>query len=109
VMNGSFLTERAAGSPPPPPPPAPRLRTLIAVVTASGKVTVSRTRVPAGRYRVSVSDRSRRDNFHLRGPGVDRRTGTAFRGSKTWTMRLAHGTYLYGSDRGKVRRHLRVT
>ena len=111
VMNGSFLTERTAGSPPPPPPPPaqPKPRRLTAVVAANGKVTLSRTTVPAGRYRLTVSDRSKRGNFHLRGPGLDRRTGIVFKGSATWTIRLARGTYLYGSDRANSTRRLRVT
>jgi plastocyanin len=109
VMNGSFLTERAGGSPPPPPPPPPpRVARLAATVTASGKVVLSRTSVPAGRYRVTVSDRSARDNFHLRGRGVDRRTGMAFRGSAVWTLKLVRGTYVYGSDRIGANRRLRV-
>lgn len=110
VMNGSFITERAGGSPPPPPPPAPppSVRRLAATVTASGKVLLSRTTVPAGRYRVTVSDRSARDNFHLRGPRVDRRTGMAFRGSTMWSLKLVRGTYVYGSDRVGTKRRLRV-
>jgi plastocyanin len=110
VMNGTFLTERAAGSPPPPPPPPPPpVRRFAATVTASGMVVLSRTSVPAGRYRVTVSDRSARDNFHLRGPGVDRRTGMAFRGSAMWMVRLARGTYVYGSDRVHAKRRLHVS
>ena len=108
VMNGSFLTERAGGSPPPPPPPPPPVRRLAATVTATGKVVLSRTSVQAGRYRVTVSDRSAHDNFHLRGRGVDRRTGTAFRGSAVWTLELVRGTYAYGSDRVATKRRLRV-
>jgi len=110
VMNGTFLTEPAGGSPPPPPPPPPppKPRGLTAVVTASGKVVLSRTSVQPGRYRVTVSDRSARDNFHLRGPGVDRRTGMAFRGSALWTLKLVRGTYAYGSDRRSSKQRLRV-
>jgi hypothetical protein len=37
-------------------------------------------------------------NFHLVGPGVNRRTGAAFTGTVTWTVRLARGTYRFGSD-----------
>jgi hypothetical protein len=51
VMNGSFVTERAAGPPPPPPPspPAPprAVRRLAATVSARGKITLSRTSVAA--------------------------------------------------------------
>jgi len=109
VMNGSFLTERAGGSPPPPPPPPPpAVRRLAAVVTAGGKVTLSRMSVPAGRYRLSISDRSKRDNFHLRGHGLDRRTGMAFSGHARWTVTLLRGTYEYGNDRRPRKAHLRV-
>lgn len=45
-----------------------------------------------------VTDRSRTRNFHLIGPAVNRRTGMAFAGTVTWTLRLARGTYRFGSD-----------
>jgi hypothetical protein len=34
--------------------------------------------VPAGRYRLTVDDRGKKDNFHLRGKMVNKRTGLAF-------------------------------
>lgn len=53
----------------------------------------------AGRYRIVVRDRSSMHNFHLRGPGVNRRTGIAFRGTATWTVRLrAGGRYRFWCD-----------
>jgi len=106
VMNGSFLVARAGGSPPPPPPPAPKVGRLAAAVAPNGAVSLSRSRVAAGRYRITVRDRSQRYDFHLVGRGVNRRTGTAFTGKATWNLKLARGTYLARSDRSK--RRLRV-
>lgn len=108
-MNGSFLvTDAPAPPPPPPPPPPPRVRTLKAFVSAAGAVRLSSSAVRSGRYRVVVSDRSRAGNFHLAGHGVNKRTGMRFRGSTTWRVRLARGTYRYGSDPTGLRKRLRV-
>jgi hypothetical protein len=106
VMNGSFFVRKAVE--PPPPPPSPSLRTLRASVSASGAVRMSAASVRAGRYRILVTDRARAGNFHLRGRGVNKRTGMRFRGSATWRVRLARGTYRYGSDRAALRKRLRV-
>lgn len=106
IMNGSFLV---TDSPPPPPPPPPQpLRTLSASVSGTGAVGLSPRAVKAGRVRVVVSDRSAEANFHLRGKGVDRRTGVRFRGRVSWVMRLARGGYRFGSDRNGLRQLLRV-
>jgi hypothetical protein len=57
------------------------------------------TSVKAGRYRISVRDRSDFHNFHLRGPGVNRRiTSVDFEGSRSRTFRLRKGTYRYICD-----------
>jgi hypothetical protein len=57
------------------------------------------TSLPAGRYRVRVSDKSDFHNFHLTGPGVNRRITTVdFRGTKSRTFRLRKGTYRYVCD-----------
>jgi plastocyanin len=105
VMNGSFLVAREAGSPPPPPPP-PKTGRLTAAVTPDGAVSLSRSHVSPGRYRITVRDRSKRYDFHLLGRGVNRRSGRAFTGVATWKVRLVRGSYAYGSDRSK--RRLRV-
>ncbi|MBA3717701.1 MAG: hypothetical protein H0W87_05700, partial [Actinobacteria bacterium] len=46
--------------------------------------------------------------FHLIGKAIDKRTGIGFRGSATWRVRLAPGTYRYGSDQRPRTRRLRV-
>lgn len=99
-MNGSFFVA-------PPPPPAPPL--LTASVTARGKVRLSSSTVAAGRYRIKVRDSGRRDDFHLRGPGVNKRTSIRGRGTWTWTVTLSSGRYAYGSDRTGLKRRLAVS
>ena len=42
--------------------------------------------LPAGSYRVLVSDITPDHNFHLLGPGVDESTGVDFKGSTTWNV-----------------------
>jgi plastocyanin len=101
VMNGSFFVTPTA----PPPTPA---RPLRATVTAGGKVRLSSASVRPGRYRITVRDSSARDNFHLRGAGVNKRTSLRGRGTSTWTVKLKSGRYSYGSDRTGLKRRLTV-
>jgi plastocyanin len=49
----------------------------------------------------TVNDRSKTDNFHLSGPGVNKMTGLKTRGKVTWTVTLTPGTYRYRSDKTK--------
>jgi len=59
------------------------------------------TALEGGVYSFTVVDRSKTDNVHITGPGVDVATGQRFRGHKTWMLRLRPGTYRYRSDRSK--------
>jgi Copper binding proteins, plastocyanin/azurin family len=107
TMNGAFFV--GADTPPPPPPPtAAPLPVLRAGVTAGGRPFLSRRSLRAGRYRVLVQDRSARANFHLAGRGVNRRTGMRFKGTASWTVRLARSTYRFGSDPEPLEGRLRV-
>jgi plastocyanin len=55
--------------------------------------------VKAGRYTITVSDKSNIHNFHLKGPGVNRViTATQFTGSKSVTVTLRRGRYTYVCD-----------
>jgi hypothetical protein len=55
----------------------------------------------AGPVTFAVNDRSKADNFHLSGPGVNKKTGVGFRGRVTWKLNLAPGSYTYRSDKSK--------
>ena len=109
-MRGDFTVGNPPPPPPPPPPPRPpALRRLTATVGPGRVIRVSARTVRAGRYVITVNDRTRSENFHLRGPGVNRRTGVAFRGSARWTLTLRRGTYRFRSDRtARLRGTLRV-
>jgi plastocyanin len=50
---------------------------------------------------ITVNDRSKTDNFHLTGPGVNKKTGVKTRGKVTWTVTLQPGLYTYRSDKTK--------
>jgi hypothetical protein len=83
---------------------------LKASVGPKRKITLSPKTVVAGPARITVVDRSRTDNFHLVGPGVNRKTGVAFRGRATWSVSLQAGRYTYRSDKHKrLRGALTVT
>jgi plastocyanin len=52
----------------------------------------------AGTYKIKVEDKGSIHNFHLKGPGVDKKTGVAFMGTQTWTIKLRKGRYTYQCD-----------
>jgi hypothetical protein len=54
--------------------------------------------LPEGQYTFVVSDRSKSQNFRLRGPGVSRSTSVKGRGRATWTLSLGPGRYSYSSS-----------
>ena len=94
------------GTPPTvtPPPPATK------PPTSTGKVTKLNARVgpgakisfapsaPAGKATITVRDMTAADNFHLIGPGVNKKTGVGFKGTATWTVSLKKGVYAFRSD-----------
>jgi Copper binding proteins, plastocyanin/azurin family len=106
TMRGTFNVGNVP--PPPPPPPVRRLTAsvtarAISVRTASGRRARS---VAAGRYRIAVRDSARTQNFHLIGPGVNRKTTVRGTSRPTWTLTLRRGKYTYRSD---ANRRLRGT
>ena len=111
TMRGTF----SVGTAQPTPPQTPQAKPLRAAVGPGKRIalrTGAGTKVKtltAGRYRVTVRDRSASENLHLIGPGVNRRTGVKFRGTVRWTLSLKRGTYRYRSDRTrKLRGSFRV-
>jgi plastocyanin len=51
-----------------------------------------------GARKFVISDQSSGHNFHLFGPGVGKKTGIAFVGSRTWKVTLSVGTYKFRCD-----------
>lgn len=63
------------------------------------KGTVKVKTLKAGKYSITVSDKSKIHNFHLKGPGVNKViTSTPFLGTKTVTVTLKKGIYRYVCD-----------
>ena len=64
-----------------------------------------------GTYTIKVQDKAAIHNFHLFGPGVNKKTGVSFKGTKTWTVKLKKGRYTYQCDvhLATMKDHFRVT
>jgi plastocyanin len=56
----------------------------------------------AGKAVLTIRDRSKKDNLHLSGRGVNKKTGVAFTGTVSWTVTLKPGTYTFRSDAHKA-------
>jgi plastocyanin len=87
-----------------PPPPAPvkltgKVGPKKAISLKKGASTVKA--LVAGRYKVVVSDATKADNFHLTGPGVNKKTGVKFKGGATWALTFKKGKYTFRSDATK--------
>ena len=64
-------------------------------LTKAGKKV---TKLPAGKYTIVVKDTASTHNFHLIGPGVNKKTTVGGKGTKTWTVTLKKGKYTYQCD-----------
>ena len=79
-----------------------------AVAVAKGKlsgtvgpgytITMSAKSAKAGAYTITISDRANIHNFHLVGPGVDKKSSIGGTGTTTWTVTLKRGTYRFSCD-----------
>jgi len=68
--------------------------------------------IKAGTYRIKVEDKAVIHNFHLIGPGLNKKTGISFKGDATWTIKLKPGRYTYQCDPhhlSGMQGHFRVT
>jgi hypothetical protein len=66
-------------------------------LTQGGKSIKNKT-IKAGTYVVTAKDKASIHNFHLFGPGVNKKTGVSFMGTKVWTVKLVKGSYTYRCD-----------
>jgi plastocyanin len=54
--------------------------------------------IKAGTYKIKVEDKASAHNFHLFGPGLNKKTSVPFMGETTWTIKLKPGRYTYQCD-----------
>lgn len=69
------------------------------------KGTAKVAKLKAGTYTFRISDKSNIHNFHLTGPGVNKKTGVGFVGKVTWKLKLTKGTYKFVCDPHKTIMH----
>jgi hypothetical protein len=63
-----------------------------------------------GKYLLVVTDKSKADNLHLKGPGVNKATSVKGTGTQRWSLTLKPGTYTFSSDaHSKLRGSFRVS
>jgi len=77
--------------------PAPAAKPVTLRV-GPGRTLAAPARLATGRYAITVRDTSVADNLHLKGLGVDRKTGVAFKGQARWSVTLKAGSYRVFSD-----------
>jgi Copper binding proteins, plastocyanin/azurin family len=97
-MKGSFTV----GNVPPPPPPPGKLSGKVTARTITLTNAGSRVRsLIENTYKVTVTDSSKKQNFHLIGPGVNKKTGVGAKVKATWRVKLRPGKYTYRSDKNR--------
>jgi plastocyanin len=64
-------------------------------LTQGGKKVAT---LKAGTYTIVVKDTSSAHNFHLKGPGVDKKTSVSGKSTTTWKVKLSKGKYTYVCD-----------
>jgi plastocyanin len=62
------------------------------------KAGIKVTKLKAGTYIFKISDKSSVHDFHLTGPGVNKKTPVAAVTTATWKLTLKKGTYKYVCD-----------
>jgi plastocyanin len=74
-------------------------------------ITMDKKSVKAGTYTITIHDTSKIHDFHLTGPGVDKKTSVPAVSTTKWTVKLKKGTYNFVCDPHKTIMHgvLKVT
>ena len=70
----------------------------IALLKGGKKVT----KLKAGKYTIVVKDIAKTHDFHLKGPGLDKKTPVKGKGTFTWHVTLKKGTYRFVCDPHKT-------
>lgn len=66
-------------------------------ITLTDKGKAVKTLKP-GTYKITVHDKGTIHNFHLFGPGVDKKTSVPGTGNSAWTVKFKKGSYTYRCD-----------
>jgi plastocyanin len=66
------------------------------ITLKKGKTKV--TKLKPGKFKIVIKDMSSIHNFHLTGPGLNKKTSVSAKGTFTWTVTLKKGTYKFICD-----------
>jgi plastocyanin len=61
-------------------------------------ITMNKKTVKHGTYVITIHDRAAIHNFHLTGPGINKKTSVPAVGTTKWTVKLKKGTYRFVCD-----------
>jgi plastocyanin len=78
-------------------------KTLVASVSDPLNISLTQTgkkvtSLKPGSYTIVVKDTAADHNFHLTGPGLDKKTSVGGKGTSTWKVTLKKGTYKFVCD-----------
>jgi plastocyanin len=72
--------------------------TLTGTVGPAYTITMNKKTVKAGTTVITIHDLASIHDFHLTGPGVDKKTSVTGTGTTRWTVKLKKGTYHFVCD-----------
>jgi plastocyanin len=105
IMKGTF---RVGAAPPPTPKLSGKVGPGSTISLKKGSAIVKS--LAAGTYKVTVRDVSTKDDFHLIGPGVSKKTSVRGKSTVSWTLNLRAGKFTYRSDaHKKLKRSFKVS
>lgn len=73
-------------------------KTLKGTVGPGFTISINKTTVKAGKYKLVVNDLGTVHNFHIQGAGVDQATSVPGTGKTTWKVKLKPGVYTIQCD-----------
>jgi plastocyanin len=84
---------------------------LTGTVGPSFTISMNKKTVKAGTYVITIHDRASIHDFHLTGPGIDKKTSVSGTGTTKWDVKLKKGTYHFVCDPHRTIMHgvLKVT
>ena len=90
---------------------ATKVNTLTGTDGPGFTITMNKKTVKAGTYAITIHDLASIHDFHLTGPGVNKKTSVPAIGTTKWTVKLKKGTYHFVCDPHRAIMHgiLKVT
>ena len=77
--------------------------TLVGTVGPGFTITLTKggkkvSKLKAGTYVFKIADKSSIHDFHVKGPGIDKKTSVGAKANSTWKLKLKAGKYTFVCD-----------